>query len=57
MKDDKDEDKEPSPTARLLAILILAGFFTTMFYCAVTISKGIIREAVIEAIEHTRAKP
>lgn len=56
MKDDKD-DKETSTFARLLAILILAGFFVGIFYCSATIYKGIIREAIIEAIEHTKTKP
>lgn len=55
-EDENNNDKETSTIARLLAILILAGFFAAVFYCTATIYKGIIREAIVEAIEQTKTK-
>lgn len=56
MENNNEDKKEVSFTARVLAALIVIGMFGAMFYCTVTIYKGIIRQAVVEAIEQTRVK-
>lgn len=55
-----ETENNPKPTYSLtsyiIAILFLFGIFGTVFYCVSTIYKGIIRQAVVEAIEQTRVK-
>lgn len=45
-----------SLTSYIIAILFLFGIIGGSFYCISTIYKGIIRQAVVEAIEQTRTK-
>lgn len=53
---ENNSKKTYSFTSYLIAILFLFGTFGTVFYCVSTIYKGIIRQAMIEAIEYTRVK-
>lgn len=54
MEDQVDKEQQISITARVIAALILFAMFGGIFYCSATIYKGIIREAVIEAIQQTQ---
>jgi hypothetical protein len=56
MENENEPKKTYSFMSYITAILFLFGLFGGIFYCVSTIYKGIIRQAVIEAIEQTRVK-
>ena len=56
MENEPEPKKTYSLASYIIAAAFLFGIFGTIFYCVSTIYKGIIRQAVIEAIEQTRTK-
>jgi hypothetical protein len=50
------QQKERSTLSILITLLLFFSIAAGGLYCAVTIQKGIIRQAIIEALEQTRVK-
>lgn len=54
--DDQEKDEPVSRIANIIASCILTAIMVGSIYCSTIIFKGIIRDAIIEAIQYTKIK-
>lgn len=53
----ENKDQEISPFAQFVTFILLLAFMCFSFYCGITIYKGVIKQAIVEALQEVNSKP